>query len=92
MKRSISTAVAAIIACSSLAPAMAQMTSMPSGSSSQTMGNTSHTEMHTTTTTHTTTTKPAAVVRHTPRRHHKVAHRTVHHTMVKATSTSTEVK
>ena len=92
MKRSICTALAAIVTCFSLTPTTAQMTSTPGSADTQTMGNTSHTEVHKTSTTHTATTKPAVVVRHTPRRHHRAAHRTVHHTTVKATSTSTEVK
>ncbi len=92
MKRSITTAFAATIACAALTPAMAQMNSMAPTTGGQQMGTMSHTEMHKTSTTRTTTTKPAVVVRHTPRRHHHVANRTVHHTTVKATSTSTEVK
>jgi hypothetical protein len=92
MKRSITTALAATIACAALTPSMAQMNSKAPATGSQQMGAMSHTEMHKTSTTRTTTTKPAVVVRHRPRRHHHVAHRTVHHTTVKATSTSTEVK
>lgn len=93
MNRSITTALAAIIACTALTPAMAQMNSMAPAMGTQKMGTMSHTEMRKTSTTHTTTTKPMAVVQHKARRHHHHAARhMVHHTTVKATSASTEVK
>ena len=92
MKRSITTALAATIACAALTPATAQMNSMAPATGAQKMGTMSKTEMHKTSTTHTTTTKPMTVVRHKARRHHHAARHMVHHTTVKATSTSTEVK
>jgi hypothetical protein len=91
MKRSITTALTATIACAALTPAIAQMNSMAPATGTQKMDTMSKTEMHKTSTTHTTTTKPMAVVRHKTPRHH-VAHRTVHHTTVKATSTTTDAK
>jgi len=90
MKRLKSMVCAAVISCTLIVPASAQMNSMSSSTKTTTtgMGNMSNTQTHEKMTTHSTSVKPMATRRHHKRRHN----RAVHHTMTKSTTTTTEAK
>jgi len=90
MKRLKSMVCAAVISCTLIVPASAQMNSMSSSTKTTTtgMGNMSNTQTHEKMTTHSTSVKPMAMRRHHKRRHN----RAVHHTMTKSTTTTTEAK
>ena len=90
MKRLKSMVCAAVISCTLIVPASAQMNSMSSSAKTTTtgMGNMSHTQTHEKMTTHSTSIKPMTMQRHHKHRHN----RAVHHTVTKSTTTTTEAK
>jgi ABC-type protease/lipase transport system fused ATPase/permease subunit len=94
MKRLKSMVCAAVISCTLIVPASAQMNSMSSSTKTTTtgMGNMSNTQTHEKMTTHSTSIKPMVMQRHHKRHHNRHHNRAVHHTMTKSTTTTTEAK